>query len=408
MLTATRQNVATKMPQLIDPSTTACKRRLGTHVALVVAVLVALTSGCIDTESGIDFDRPSPYQPGIAAGAPCFSTSSQMLANTTSGLRVHFIDVGQGDAILIQTPDDGIPGNGTAEGLNIMVDAGDSAEAGRIPAIDTVEGYLRRLGVERIDFAIVSHAHTDHFGGLLDVLQRFDVVNVVEPGANASGDLYQRLPGAALAETSRHGGRFMRPALGQWVENLGDTVDGWGDELTVRVIYANDVLDVGEDISTQVNNTSIVFSITYEGKTVLFMGDAEREVESLLVNCAANSQSCPYPTLEGIDLRADILKVGHHGSSSSSTRGFLQEVFGATPENERYAVISSGRRSFNGTTLPSEQTLYQLYQHVPTDKLLRTDFQDEEKSESDAPGDDHVVAVIEPGGEIRVCYVPDQ
>jgi hypothetical protein len=151
----------------------------------VLALLVVAAAGCVSQE-GLDPDKPLPGELPTE-GQPPPSCGLGSLQTGEQALYLHVIDVGQGDALLIQTPDDGIDGNGVAEGYNILIDAGNLGTLELTDGGDYVVDYLRRLGVRRLDYAIVTHAHADHYGGMLRVMEELTVVNVVDPGYNDGG-----------------------------------------------------------------------------------------------------------------------------------------------------------------------------------------------------------------------------
>lgn len=358
-------------------------------VGLAWAALCAVASGCI-SEEGLDPDKPLPG-PIPSGGQPAPTCGLSELTQGDQALYLHVIDVGQGDALLIQTPDDGIDGNGVAEGYNILIDAGNLGTLELTDGGQYVVDYLRRLGVRRLDYAVITHAHADHYGGMLKVFDVLDVVNIVDPGHDVENTTWQQFLGAAEDEATANGGAFIRPAVGGWVAAAGDRVD-WGDELEVEVLSARAVADLGRSDNTKVNNTSIVLRITYGSLSMLLMGDAEAEVEAQLL-------------ASGRDLSANILKVGHHGSSTSSSTAFLTAVFRDAAEDQRFGAISSGRVSFSGVQLPTVQTQSRLRDVLDTTHLFSTEHGDDEKTEEEAPGDDHITFVLTPEGEIGACYV---
>lgn len=200
---------------------------------------------------------------------------------------VHIIDVGQGDSILVQTEDS-----------NVLIDAGpaDAAQA--------VVRYLRAQGVERLDLVIATHPHADHIGGMAEVVKRFPVERLIAPEvADAGGYSYEKLLEAVLAK----GLRLTRP-------HPGDVYDLGGASLTL--------LGPVEQDAANVNNNSVVARVTCGQTSFLLTGDCEAEEESTLL--AADEAL----------LTADVLKLGHHGSRTSTTAAFLQAV------NPRWAVAS--------------------------------------------------------------------
>jgi competence protein ComEC len=183
--------------------------------------------------------------------------------------------VGQGDSTLIQTP----------EGKNILVDGGE-AGAGII-------SILSGLGIQRIDLMIATHPHSDHIGGLVQVLQSFPVSKVVTNGQPHTTSTYERfLDGIASAQA-------------EYVEvKRGDVISIGGIELKILNPSNN---------NSDLNENAVVFQFKYGRTTFLMMGDAGADAESSLL-------------ASDIPLKSDILKVGHHASKSGSTSAFLNAV----------------------------------------------------------------------------------
>lgn len=124
------------------------------------------------------------------------------------------------------------------------------------------------------------------------------------------------------------------------------------------------------------------------------MGDLEAEVENELVIAHDSGE---------IDLRSAVLKVAHHGSSGASTPAFLDRVFPSI-QPSHWAVISSGRQSFSGTTLPTEQTLNRLRERLAENRVLSTQNGDEAKEPGKEHNDDHILVRISSDGQVRACY----
>ncbi|NLB54115.1 MAG: MBL fold metallo-hydrolase [Syntrophomonadaceae bacterium] len=208
---------------------------------------------------------------------------------TTAGtLQVHFIDVGQGDAILVQTP----------AGQNMLVDAGDNSYGGEV-----IE-YLTSQGVEQLDIVVGTHPHADHIGGLDTVIDHFPVQKVYLPKVTHTTKTFRDL----LAAVKDNG--------------LKVTTAKAGVDLPLEGLNAYFAAPV-EDSYESLNNYSAVIKIDYGSHSFLFTGDAEAESEAQILSA-------------GTDIKTTVLKVGHHGSSSSTSPEFLQA---AAP---RYAVIMLG------------------------------------------------------------------
>ena len=209
---------------------------------------------------------------------------------TVSGddMYVHFIDVGQGDAALIQT----------ASG-NLLIDAGTS------DSIEALTNYINALGVETLDYAIFTHPHADHIGGATAMLNTYTIKNVIMPNAVSTSATFEKMLAAIEAEQC------------EVIEGKAGVSFSMGE---VQVDLLAPVSDDFKDL----NNASVVAKITYGNVSFLFTGDAETSSESEMLEQNAAK------------LNADILKVGHHGSSTSSSVKFLAAV---SPE---VAVVSVG------------------------------------------------------------------
>jgi len=227
-------------------------------------------------------------------------------------LRVSFIDVGQGDAILAEFPD----------GKTMLVDAG--PRTGEYDAGEqVVVPFLKRRGIRKLDLLIVTHPHDDHAGGVPAIAKSFDVgctvgvatSNDTLPGGTAIRE-FQGARVYVLAPGAQGGG--LRPMPGRW---------------------------------SRVNNTSIVLRVLFGRVAFLLPGDAEHPVEDALCR------------RYGDFLRSEVLKVGHHGSSTSSGEEFLALV------RPRHAVISVG--VLNSFDQPSGEVLERLERSGST--VSRTD-----------------------------------
>ncbi len=235
-------------------------------------------------------------------------------------LTVTFFDIGQGDAALIRTP----------AHQNILIDGGPddrvAAKLGRaLPWTDRT-----------IDLVILSHPHADHVTGLVPVLQHYHVGRVLMTGVLHTAPQYleflQLIKDKHIPVTIAQAGQHLALAGGVTLDVLWPTVPYEGQ--TVPEIHV----------------TTIVNQLRYGSTSVFFTGDLPAEEEGMLV-------------ASGTDLRAHILKVGHHGSRTSSSEAFIKAV--APP----VAVISVGRRNQYG--LPDEDVVARLKRLVP--QVFRTD-----------------------------------
>ena len=316
----------------------------------------------------------------LEIAAPPLPPSDSVILADNAWLEVHFVDVGQGDAIWIATFDEGIAGNGRFEGRNLVIDGGpNSADQS-----NAMLAYLQEHAHEGalIDALVVTHAHNDHYNGADGVLRHFEVRSYYDPGYDRGGTAYPAFLAAVHEEVAD--GQPIRIMLGRDQFEPFDL----GEELQLEVLYSYPGSSAGLGSgSTLVNNSSIVLRLTYGEHSFLFMGDAEgkdrddppdesRYVEKLLL------ESQPAETL-----RSTVLKIAHHGSETSSTWPFIRAV---DPE---LLVVQSGRKPFSGTFLPDATTLQRYCDHNPDIRIYRTDRDDavEGRSASTDGDGDHVV-----------------
>lgn len=218
-------------------------------------------------------------------------------------LEVDWLDVGQGDAELIKTP----------HGKVILVDGGPDKKV------------LQRLGENlpfwqnKIDLIILTHPHDDHFGGLTEVLKRYQVKNLLYTNVKCSDLGYQNF--LKVVDEKKVNKIIMN---GQDIVTI--------DSINLMLLYPFTSL-AGQTYSNA-NNTSIVFRLNYKDINLLMTGDAEKSVEQELVSKASQ------------DLKAQILKLGHHGSDTSSTENFLKIV------NPLMGIISVGKDNKFGHPVP--------------------------------------------------------
>lgn len=245
-------------------------------------------------------------------------------------LEVDFLNVGQGDAELIKTP----------YGQNILIDGGPDnkalAELGRnLP-------WLER----KIDLVILTHPHDDHVSGINDVLKKYKVERILLADSPGNAPPYEEFL------------RLVSEKKVPFVLVLGRQTITLGPDLKLEIMHPEK-----GDISLDLNEDSIVAKLVYKQKSFLFTGDASLKTEAKLLG-------------EKIDLRADVLKVGHHGSETASTLDFLRAVAPSI------AVIEVGvKNQFN---FPKEDTLWRLGKVGA--KILRTDLNGTIKIKSNGEG----------------------
>lgn len=233
-------------------------------------------------------------------------------------LRVHFLDVGQGDATVIELPD----------GKTVLVDGGDDTD----PHKTALLRYLNALKIDTIDYLIVTHADADHCGGLDAVLKYKRVLKAYVPDSNlVTGVQYQEFYSALEKEDCEK----------VTLSRMKITSD---EPYTLSVLSPYEAF--GEEDVTEDNTRSGVVWLSYQGVSALFMGDAPAEVETALVTEAKNGLLREFaPKLS----KTQIIKVSHHGSNTATTENFLRYVQAET------AVISCGKDNVYGH--PAKSTL---------------------------------------------------
>lgn len=219
-------------------------------------------------------------------------------------LKVHFIDVGQADSILIQAP----------TGENMLIDAGNNTDS------DLIVNYLKTQGVNKLDYVIGTHPHEDHIGGLDVAINTFEIGKVIMPKASTTTKTFEDVLNAIKSKNLK----ITTPVS-------GDTFDLGQAKCTILAPNSNTY--------EELNNYSVVLKLEYGNTAFLFTGDAEDISENEMIN-------------KGYNLSADVLKVGHHGSNTSTTESFLKAV------SPKYAVISVGKDNKYGH--PDNEVLERL------------------------------------------------
>ena len=237
----------------------------------------------------------------------------------TKYLKVHYIDVGQGDCSLI-----------VCDGKTMLIDAGENGHETKV--LD----YLRMQNIEKLDYIIASHQHTDHIGGLPEVLEEIGADTLIMPRLTKEQTPTNSTYTAFLKAIKNSGVKTVASEVGAKY-TLGSA------EFEILGPVTNDVEDI--------NSMSVVVKLTYGENTFLFTGDAEKDEEREII-------------ATGADLDCDVLKVGHHGSGTSSCKDWLDAV---TPE---ICVIQVGADNDYGH--PHENIVERLAKY--TDEIYRNDL----------------------------------
>jgi competence protein ComEC len=234
--------------------------------------------------------------------------AAHALGNPHDKLRITVNDVGQGDSILVDFPD----------GHCMLVDGGGSITGGADPGVTVLQPLLRARRRKRIDVVVITHPHPDHFGGLLTLLPAIDVGEVwMQEGTLPdlrSGLQQRRIPILGIAQLCNLHRSFGAAEL----RVLGPCPDA--------------------SQASNANNASLVIRLQMAQRVAILAGDAEQEAEHEMV------------ARYGTDLGADFLKVGHHGSRSSTSQEWLQRV------HPQWAAISAGSRNRFGHPVPATES----------------------------------------------------
>lgn len=264
------------------------------HVfALLLICISFILSGC---------DNATIQQ--LLAESQRLVTGRQLTPTVAEGeMNVTFLDVGQGDCTLIQAADQ-----------TMLIDAGKKGKS------DEIITYLENQDIDFLDYFVLTHPDSDHIGGAADVINAIDVGAILLPAIEHDTQIYEHL----TATIKKHAIPIEAPAVGS-IYTLGDA------EFMVLAPF--------EPTDSDPNNASIVMKLVHGTKSFLLCGDAEEKSEAAMLET-------------GYDLSCDVMKCGHHGSSSSMSNPFFKAA------DPTWAVISCGKDNQYGH--PHQETLSKL------------------------------------------------
>jgi competence protein ComEC len=221
---------------------------------------------------------------------PKATVQDESKKEVSDNMKVHFLDVGQADCILIQT----------SNNKNMLIDAGNNDDSSFILS------YLNSLGIEKIDVAVGTHPHEDHIGSLDDIINTFNIGKVYMPNVSHNTQTFLDV----LTAIKKKGLKVTSPVAGEYIDFDTDT--------KVQILAPN------SEKYDNLNDYSIVIRLEYGNTSFLFTGDAELVSEKEILSKKYN-------------LNSDVLKIGHHGSTTSSSLAFVKAV------SPKYSVISVGK-----------------------------------------------------------------
>ena len=303
------------------------KKRKNTKIQRSIATIIALMVVGIAGILGINED----FANTVSDEGESYNNKNEQQVEFVAqeDLLVDFIDVGQADSILIRNQDE-----------VMLIDAGTN-EAG-----ETVVNYLEKLGITKINYLIGTHPHEDHIGGLDQVINNFDIEQIYMPKIETTTKTFEDV----LEAIENKNLTVIAPNKGDKIE-LGQAV---GKFMTEPILDKDNL-----------NLSSLVLRLEFGNTSYLFMGDAEEE----------NEKTINWP-------KTDVLKVGHHGSNTSSGESFLEQV------HPQYAIIMVGKDNSYG--LPKQEIIDKL--NNIGSEIYRTD-------------EDGTIQIISDGNNIEIKII---
>lgn len=295
------------------------RRKKSNNIILSLIIFMILcVSGYFGTDYFLENSNSDNIAKEVSTNEVKITTSSNIenvdeVDLNNDKLNIIFFYVGQADCTLIKLNED-----------VMLIDAGNNSDGKNIVS------FLQEKGITQIDYLVGTHADEDHIGGIDDVINSLNIGTFLIPTVGTDGTDYKNAVEAAEEKNIP----IEHPTMGD-VSVINQDFNAQFEIMSAME---------GEDTSD--NNSSLVIELTYNNTTYLFMGDAETEVE--------NSRSWN---------KVNVLKVGHHGSNSSSSTKFLEQV------KPQYSIIEVGKN--NSYNLPSDKAIQRLEESGT--KILRTD-----------------------------------
>ncbi|QGG48305.1 ComEC/Rec2 family competence protein [Heliorestis convoluta] len=297
------------------------KKNLAALLLLTILTFTFTLSGCTIEETSQKERPPSTAEnqqsqntaPTKASSTEAIEEKENQQRETSPAerpsqeLTLHFIDVGQGDSILITTPN----------GSTLLIDAGPQS------AGQKVVSYLKKAGITSIDKLISTHPHSDHIGGMQEVLAKFEIGQIYDPGHVHSTRTFEQY----LETIDERNIPFI-------IAERGMTID-IDPQVAIEILHPPEPQE-------SANNSSIALKLQYGQIAALLTGDGEKEAEEMMLQYAGSS------------VKSTILKAGHHGSNTSTIEPFLQAV------NPEVAIIQVGVNNRYGH--PHQEVLHRLTQ----------------------------------------------